>query len=335
MTRVVFTCGDVNGIGPEIAIKAFSKILTKKNTDQLIFICPKNVFEFYYKSLEFKFRFKFVSKQNELFSGSHLNIVELKNVKTAFGKPTKESGKTSFDSIITAIELIKNNLADVLVTAPISKEAFKLAKINFPGHTELLASSENEKNFLMMFLSEQINAALLTIHEPIKKVSSQITKEKIYRAVSLLDKTAKQELGISNPKIAALGLNPHAGESGLIGKEEERVIKPAIKFLKKKFNVDGPFVPDAFWGNKIFKNYDLILGMYHDQILIPFKLLNFASGVNFTAGLKIIRTSPDHGTAYDIAGKNKADISSLMQAYYYAIKIFKNRLKYCDGVKAG
>jgi 4-hydroxythreonine-4-phosphate dehydrogenase len=331
MIRVVFTCGDINGIGPEIAVKAFSKILLKKNK-HLIFICPKNIFEFYYKQSKSNFKFKYLN-ENETFLPSVLNIIPLNDVELNLGKSTKQSGKTSYESIVKAISLIKNSLADVMVTAPISKESFKLAGINYPGHTELLASSEKKKDFLMLFLSEQINAALLTIHEPIKNVPSLITKEKISKAIKLLDETAKQDLGISSPKIAVLGLNPHAGENGLIGKEEEKIIKPIIKYFKNNFIVDGPFVPDAFWGSKIYKNYDAILGMYHDQILIPFKLLNFSCGVNFTAGLKTIRTSPDHGTAFDIAGKNKANISSLMQAYYYAIKIFKNRKYYSNDFK--
>ncbi len=179
-----------------------------------------------------------------------------------------------------------------------------------------------------MFLSKKLNAALLSIHEPIKKVSALISSEKIISAIELLNLTAVKDLGITNPRIAVLGLNPHAGENGLIGDEEIKIIIPAIKKLKDKYFIDGPFVPDAFWGNKTYKHFDIILGMYHDQVLIPFKLMNFNSGVNFTAGLNLIRTSPDHGTAFDIAGKNIADDSSLYQSYKYAVKIFRNRKKY-------
>ena len=215
-----------------------------------------------------------------------------------------------------------------MVTAPISKKAFNLAKINFPGHTELLAKSENNNNYMMLFLSDNVRAGLLTIHSPISKVSRLISKERIIKSIELLNFTAKRDLGIDNPKIAVLGLNPHAGENGLIGNEEERILKPAIKSLQNKLNVSGPFVSDAFWGNKTYKKFDMILGMYHDQVLIPFKLLNFNSGVNFTAGLNLIRTSPDHGTAYDIAGMNKANESSMLQSYKYAIKIFHNRKRF-------
>jgi len=324
MIRAVFTCGDVNGIGPEIAVKIFSRILNSKN--KLLFVCPKNVFDFYYKLTNSTFRYKITNGNS--FSDSHLNLITLPNVKLEIGHPTKASGKVAFNSIKKALSIIAKDYADVLVTAPISKEAFNTAKINFPGHTELLAKQEANSNYMMLFLSEKVKIGLVTIHLPISKVAGQIKTERIINAIDLLNYTAKRDLGISKPKIAVLGLNPHAGENGLIGDEEIKIIVPAIKSLQKKVNVSGPFVPDAFWGNKNFKKFDLILGMYHDQALIPFKLLNFNSGVNFTAGLKLIRTSPDHGTAYDIAGLNKADESSLYQSYKYAIKIFQNRKRF-------
>ena len=326
MTRIVFTCGDINGIGPEIAIKVFSKILQKKNNNQIIFVCPKNVFDFYNKLIKPSFKYQLVD--NQALSNPLLNLIPMSDSKINIGKPTSVSGRIAFKSINKCIELIHKGKADVLVTTPISKKAFNLAKINFPGHTELLAKSENNKNYMMLFLSEKIRAGLLTIHKPISKVSNLITRERIIRSIELLNFTAKQDLGISNPKIAVLGLNPHAGENGLIGKEEERIINPTIKLLQNKMDVAGPFVPDAFWGNKTYNKFDMILGMYHDQVLVPFKLLNFNSGVNFTAGLNLIRTSPDHGTAYDIAGMNKANESSLLQAYKYAIKIFQNRERF-------
>lgn len=332
MTTAVFTCGDINGIGPEISLKCFNKLYQKKNSNQLIFICPKNVFDFYYKLTKSTFKIKYYDSKN--LSTDRLNLILLPNSKFTIGKPTVSSGKTSYNSIIKAIKLVNSYNADVIVTAPISKEAFKLAGINYAGHTELLAESEKSKNFQMTFLSDKINAGLLTIHKPISKVSGLITKQKIISAVKLLNQTAKSDLGILNPKIAVLGLNPHAGENGLIGKEEIKIIQPAIELLKNKINVEGPFVPDAFWGNKLYKKFDMILGMYHDQILIPFKFLNFNTGVNFTAGLKLIRTSPDHGTAFDIAGKNIANISSLMEAYKYAIKINKNRKHFLAGKKS-
>lgn len=323
MTRVVFTCGDVNGIGPEIAIKSFNKILNKKNFNHIIFICPKNIFDYYYKLTKSAFKIKLYDSKN--LSTDRLNLILQTNTKLSLGRPTSSSGKAAYNSIIKAVKLVDSYNADVIVTTPISKEAFNLGGIKFPGHTEMLAASEKTKNYQMVFLSDNIKAGLLTIHKPISKIPELITKQRLEKAIELLNQTARIDLGIKNPKIAVLGLNPHAGENGLIGREEIKVIKPTITLLQNKINIQGPFVPDAFWGNKIFKKYDVILGMYHDQILIPFKLLNFNKGVNYTAGLKLIRTSPDHGTAYDIAGKNIADHSSLMQAYRYAITIHKNR----------
>ena len=327
MIRSVFTCGDTNGIGPEIAIKTFNKLFLRKIKNPILFICPKNVFEFYYKLTKSKFDYRIIEDQNKI-SASHLNLIPLPNVKTSLGKITAQAGKTSYQSIIKAIDFIKNNQADVMVTPPISKEAINKSGIDFIGHTELLAGSEKTKKYLMMFLSNNVKAVLLTIHEPIKNISSLLSKKKIISAIETMYLSAVKDFGILDPRIAVMGLNPHAGENGLIGKEEVKIISPVINKLKSKFNIDGPFVPDAFWGNKIYKNYDMILGMYHDQVLIPFKLLHFNSGVNFTAGLKIIRTSPDHGTAFDIAGKNIADPSSLMQSYNSALKIYRNRKNY-------
>jgi len=327
MIRAFFTCGDVNGIGPEISLKGFDRIFSSKSNNQITFGCPKNFFHFYYNQINAKIDYHFVDDP-ERFSNSYLNVVPLPDVKVNPGKITIQSGRTSYQSILKSIGFIKNNSADVLITSPISKEAINKSGVSFIGHTELLASSEKNKNYLMMFLSKKLNAALLSIHEPIKKVSALISSEKIISAIELLNLTAVKDLGITNPRIAVLGLNPHAGENGLIGDEEIKIIIPAIKKLKDKYFIDGPFVPDAFWGNKTYKHFDIILGMYHDQVLIPFKLMNFNSGVNFTAGLNLIRTSPDHGTAFDIAGKNIADDSSLYQSYKYAVKIFRNRKKY-------
>jgi 4-hydroxythreonine-4-phosphate dehydrogenase len=327
MIRAVFTCGDINGIGPEISLKVFKKIFSRENKNQILFICPKNVFEFYYKQTKSDFKYKFTTSSKD-FSVYNLNVIPTNNCLIIPGKITPDSGKASYNSIIKAVEFLNDNIADIMITAPISKEAINKSGIKFIGHTELLACSEKTNNYLMMFLSGDIRAGLLTIHKPIKKISQLITSDKLSSSIKLLNETLVKDFGISNPKIAILGLNPHAGENGLIGKEELKVIIPTINRLIPKYKVHGPFVPDAFWGNKSYKKFDAVLGMYHDQILIPFKLLHFNSGVNFTAGIKLIRTSPDHGKAFDIAGKNIANSSSLFQSYKYAIKIFRNRKKY-------
>ncbi|MEE9430517.1 MAG: 4-hydroxythreonine-4-phosphate dehydrogenase PdxA [Melioribacteraceae bacterium] len=235
------------------------------------------------------------------------------------------AGRTSYKSIILACSLSKRNLVDGIITAPISKEAFVKAKINFPGHTELLADYFGAKQFTMMFVSKTMKAALTTIHIPIKQVSKKITTTQLQKTFSVISQSLISDFNISQPNIAMLGLNPHAGENGNIGVEEKNIIS---KFIKSNLKyVDGPFVPDAYFGNRLFKNYDCTIGMYHDQILIPFKLLNFNKGVNYTAGLPTVRTSPDHGTAFDIAGKGIAKPDSMIEAFYYAAKIVASREK--------
>ena len=332
MISAVFTCGDINGIGPEISIKAFHKILSKKNTNPVIFICPLNVFEYYYKLTGSNFIYNSYNPKEELRS-DQLNLIVLPNAKLNIGKSTITSGRIAYETFIKSIELIQNKLADLLVTSPVSKEAINNAGINFTGHTEILAKLDGSKNYLMTFLAKDLKASLLTIHKSIKSVPGLVKQKTIEEAISVLYRSAQNDFGIEDPKIAVLGLNPHAGENGLIGNEELKIIKPVMNSLRKKYNLFGPFVPDAFWGNNIYKNYDMILGMYHDQVLIPFKMMYFNSGVNYTAGLNIVRTSPDHGTAFDIAGKNIADSNSIHQAYKFAIKIFSNRKKYLANSK--
>ena len=325
MKKFVFTCGDINGIGPEIVIKTLNKI-SSKTKNKFYFVCPSNVFIETTKFVKPKFKYEIVKKVDNS-SPFTVQVIDLGNARINPCKATSSSGKISYNSIKSAFMLAADKEADAIITAPISKTAFNIAKINFPGHTEMLARWSDTRNYVMMFLSKKLNAALLTIHKPVKMVPRLVTKERLLNTLNILHHTLKIDLNILKPKIAVLGLNPHAGENGIIGVEEEKVIKPLIKRLQSTKKISGPFSPDAFFGAKMYKNYDLILGMYHDQALIPFKLLNFSNGVNYTAGLKIIRTSPDHGVAYDIAWKNKADESSLFSAYKYAELISKNREK--------
>uniref|UniRef100_A0A832DJ14 4-hydroxythreonine-4-phosphate dehydrogenase PdxA n=1 Tax=Ignavibacterium album TaxID=591197 RepID=A0A832DJ14_9BACT len=322
--KFLFTCGDINGIGPEISIKLFNYLLNTKSKTHLIFICPVNVFEHYYNLLNCKFPFKITDDIAET-KENLLTIIPIQNSRLKIGTPTKESGTIAYKSLELAIHILKQNSADAVVTAPVSKHAFELAGINFPGQTEILASRFNTNNFLMMFLSSKMIAALATIHIPIKDVSKSLSTKLLKNKIKILSDSLKKDLLISEPKIAVLGLNPHSGEQGKIGREEIQSIVPAIKYFNK--NVEGPFVPDAFFANHLHKNYDAVLGMYHDQVLIPFKMINFNNGVNFTAGLPIVRTSPDHGTAFDIAGKGIADFKSLLSAFRYAKIISTNRNK--------
>ena len=322
MYSYVFTCGDINGIGPEIVIKTINKKPPNKKR-KIIFICPKNIFEYTISQILPNFSYV-ISKSIPLtWNSEQVLVLDIGNCIQSLGKVTKTSGKKSYYSIIKACELAKGERVDAIITAPISKYAFVKAGIKFPGHTELLAEYFNSKKFTMMFVSNIMKAGIATIHIPIDKVSKNINKTKLKSTIKIIISSLKEDFRILNPKIAFLGLNPHAGENGNIGSEEEKIIKPVINSFPPE--VSGPFVPDAFFGNRLYANYDCTIGLYHDQILIPFKLLNFNKGVNFTAGLPIVRTSPDHGTAFDIAGKGIANPNSMIEAFRYAEIIVKNR----------
>ncbi|MGD8780997.1 MAG: 4-hydroxythreonine-4-phosphate dehydrogenase PdxA [Ignavibacteria bacterium] len=324
MNKFVFTCGDVNGIGPEICVKTFNKVYNPKRS-KLIFCCPKNVFIDELTNITPNFQFEILKKKEKISGNAEIiSVIDIGNTNRKIGKPTFSSGKTSYKSIEHSLKLINNKSADAVITAPISKTAFKLAKIEFPGHTELLADWFKSKSYLMLFYSKELTCSLVTIHEPLKKVSLLLTKNKIVKTIQLTKNSLINDFKTNNPKIAVLGFNPHAGENGRIGDEELTKIIPAIESFNDE-NVQGPFVPDAFFANRLYKKFDCFIAMYHDQALIPFKMMNFEKGVNFTAGLPIVRTSPDHGTAFDIAGKNTADASSMIEAFKTAEKIQTNR----------
>jgi len=326
MRTLVFTCGDINGIGPEICIKAINQSF-KAPQRKIIIICPKNVFDKTAEIIKPSFNYEFIQTLSELKRKSKsVTILDTGSCKYSFGKPSKEAGIISISAIKYAYSAVRSNLADAIITAPVSKISLNLAGIKYPGQTEILANLCKSKNYMMVFLSDDFICGLATIHEQIKNVSNLLTKVRIKTLLKILDSTLKNDLGFVNPEIAVLGLNPHAGEGGNIGKEEIQVLIPVIKSIKN-MKIAGPFVPDAFFGNQKQKIYDAVLGMYHDQVLIPFKMLNFNTGVNFTAGIPIIRTSPDHGTGYDIAGKGIANAQSMMESIRWAEKIVDNRRK--------
>lgn len=326
MRTFAFTCGDINGIGPEICIKAINNIYQPAER-KIVLFCPANVFENASFVSPASFNYQIVKEFRLGNNNSEfVTIVDIGKFKQNIGRPTKDSGNASLLSIKNAFDLATSKGADAIITAPVSKTAFKLAKIKYPGQTELLAELSHSKKYLMMFLSDQFVCGLATIHEPIKKISKLLTTQLVRSSLKVLHQTLMHDLGIQNPKIAVLGLNPHAGENGKIGREEIDSIKPAVKSFKNNF-VEGPFVPDAFFANQLYKVYDAVLGMYHDQVLIPFKMMNFNNGVNFTAGLPIIRTSPDHGTAYDIAGRGIANANSMLESVNWAERIIFNRRK--------
>lgn len=328
MSRIVFTCGDLNGIGPEIAIKAINKISSKSKKPQLILIIPENVFINIKKIIRPTFKYDATDEIKSTISNKEpVTILTIESFAQKIGKPTISSGEAAYLALKTSFKLLKNNLADAAVTAPVSKTALNLAGIRYPGQTEMFADWCGKKNFVMTFLSKLLRVGLYSIHIPLKEVSKSLNSNKFQEKLNIVISTLRNDLGIHNPRIAVLGLNPHAGENGIIGSEEKEILEGVINSKKYNELVKGPFPPDAFFANRRYEEYDLVFGLYHDQVLIPFKYINYGKGVNYTAGLPIIRTSPDHGTAYDIAGKGIADESSMIEAFRYAELILKNRKK--------
>ncbi len=324
--HIVISSGDFNGIGPEVILKALVDHSLEGLTPTIL--SSKSVIEYYIKQLDFDISCNFVDDISNVQEGK-INILESYGVKKLTPEPgdfTRESGKCSMLAVEKGIDLCKDGLTDALVTAPISKEAVNLAGYNIPGHTEFLAEKTNTSDFMMMLVNDNLRVGLTTVHIPVAKVVSQLSVERILHYIQIMDRSLKTDFNITEPKIAVLGLNPHAGDGGIIGEEEIDTIAPAIEKAKQhNIQSSGPYPADGFFGNRKYKNFDGILAMYHDQGLIPFKTLSFGEGVNFTAGLPIIRTSPDHGTAFDIAGKNMANPSSFSQAFNLARQLAENR----------
>lgn len=325
LPKIGITIGDINGIGPEIALKAVSEVDYSVSVPILISSAP--VIDFYNSELGLNKSFHKITSVSEAKDGI-LNILNTNKSSPEIetGKITKQAGLASMRSIESAISLCIAKELKAMVTLPISKESVQLAGYDIPGHTEFLAEQTNTDQVLMMLVNGALRVALTTGHIPISKVASSLNQELIITKASILSESLKQDFGIPNPRIAVFGLNPHAGDGGVLGSEENEIITPAISKLKESgINVDGPFPADGFFGQKKHQQYDAILAMYHDQGLAPFKLLSFGKGVNFTAGLPIIRTSPDHGTAFDIAGKGIADPSSFIQAYKLAVELVQKK----------
>lgn len=325
MDRFAITCGDINGIGPEIVVKSLNQLTSRKKKSKYYFICPENIFQKTINQVKPTFEYDIVTHNNAYKSLKKISVIGLQNFREKTGYPTKSSGAASYKALKVSYSLLKSKIVDAVITAPVSKTALHLAGINFPGQTEMFADWSKSKEYVMTFLSNKLNVALQTIHIPLKNVSKSLNKKDLESTLDVLLNVLKIDLNIRIPRIAILGLNPHAGENGIIGTEEEKIIKPVIKKYSRRIVIDGPFPSDAFFAKKLFRNYNFVLGMYHDQVLIPFKYLNSGFGVNYTAGLPFVRTSPDHGVAYDIAGKNIADERSILQAIKYAAIIVNNR----------
>ncbi len=324
MIDVVITCGDINGIGPEIALKSINTFA--ENSDlRFILAAPGNL-KNNYTALS---NFKVINDNSAVDDSGRFYLFDIGNYEIQIGKPSIDSGRAAYRALMSAIQFTAERKSSaVLVTSPLSKFAIKLAGIDMPGHTEILADHFKVENYCMIFLSETWHAALATIHIPVNAVPGNISTGKLVDTLKVVLNSCRFDLNIKEPKIAVLGLNPHAGEEGNIGREEIDIINPAVKILGK--TCYGSFVPDAYFAQKQYLKYDVTFGMYHDQVLIPFKLLNGESGVNFTAGLPIVRTSPDHGTAFDIAGKNIANPASMKKAIAWALKIIESRNRNAD-----
>ncbi len=317
--------GDLNGIGLEIILKTLMEPGMSEICVPVLFSSQKTV-SYFRKMLGLEdFNFNPIRDLNQLHTKKpNVFICYEEEVNIELGKPTVSSGKYAKLSLEAATQALLDKKIDVLVTAPINKHTMQEAGFNYPGHTEYLGGKLGGKP-LMLLCSNDLRVAVATGHVPLKNVSQHITIDNIVSKIAQLHASLVKDFGIRKPKIAVLGLNPHAGENGAIGDEEKNVIIPAIAKAKESMMVYGPYSADGFFGKNTQAQFDGVLAMYHDQGLIPFKTLAFGSGVNFTAGLNFVRTSPDHGTAYDIAGKQIADESSFRQALYSAIDIYRKR----------
>ncbi|MBL4861739.1 MAG: 4-hydroxythreonine-4-phosphate dehydrogenase PdxA [Crocinitomicaceae bacterium] len=326
--RVGISIGDVNGIGPEVIMKALADARILLDCTPIIYGSTK-VLSFHKKSLRLHdFNYQAVKSVDEVKTGK-INVVNIWDDELEFklGEVTEKGGKYALESLEKATQDLAAGKIDVLVTAPISKEAMAKTGFQFPGHTEYLADMAGEDEALMLMVSPTLRVGLVTSHIPLKEVTSTITIDKVFDKIKALSDSLKKDFGIRRPKIAVFGVNPHAGEKGKMGSEEIEIINPAITRAKgQDILAFGPYPADGFFGSGAKSNFDGVLAMYHDQGLAAFKALSFDEGVNFTAGLPIVRTSPDHGTAFDIVGKNKASGDSMRNAIYLAMDVLRNHL---------
>jgi 4-hydroxythreonine-4-phosphate dehydrogenase len=327
---VGISIGDLNGIGSEIILKTFEDSRMLELCTPVIFANVK-ILSFIKKTLESIAVLHGIDRLDQIVLGK-INVLNVwqEGVDINFGVNDENVGKYAIKSFVAATKALKEGLIDVLVTAPINKYNIQADNFKFPGHTDYL-DQELEGNALMLMVQDSLRVGLLTDHIPLNDVASHLTEELIIKKIETIKQTVIQDFSINKPKIAVLGLNPHCGDGGVIGKEDDTVLKPALKKIFEKGTlVFGPFAADGFFGSNQYDKYDAVIATYHDQGLIPFKTLSFGNGVNYTAGLNKIRTSPDHGTAYDIAGKGIADYNSFKEAVYLAIDVFNSRNEYAE-----
>lgn len=330
--RVGISSGDINGVGLEVIIKSLEDDRILEYCVPVIYGSSKVVS--YHKNIvkPSNFSFQSISSANQL-DEERINIVNCwtDDITITLGTPNEDSGKFAYTALDSAVNDLKSGLIDVLVTGPIDKHAMSTAGFSYPGHTEYLSAQFQPSKSLMLMVADRLRIGVVTNHLPISEVAGQITKQRVIEKIFALNKALKEDFGIEKPTIAVMGLNPHAGDNGLLGREEDAEIRPAVIECKKKgILAVGPYSADGFFGSGQYREVDAVLAMYHDQGLIPFKLLSFGNGVNFTAGLSVVRTSPDHGTGAIIAGKNQASPSSFRSAIYAAMDIFRNRKRYAQ-----
>ncbi len=330
--KVGITQGDINGIGYEVIVKTLMDTRIYDMCTPIVYGSPK-IAAYHRKALNIdNFSLNIIKNVSEA-NHKRANIINCnnENVRVELGKSTEMAGEAAFEALERAMNDLKSGVIDVLVTAPINKHNIQSKDFSFPGHTEYLESKFPGSKSLMLMVSDVMKVGVVAGHIPIAKVPEYITKENIYQKIKSLNQSLIEDFNIRKPKIAVFGLNPHAGDNGLLGTEEQEIIIPAIDMAKTDGIVAiGPYPADGFFGSDNFKKFDAILAMYHDQGLAPFKALSFDNGVNFTTGLPIIRTSPSHGTAFEIVGKNLASENSFRQALYLAIDAYKNRVSYSE-----
>lgn len=329
---VGFTCGDLNGIGMELIIKSLADGRITELCVPVIFASNKSV-NFYRKVVpDVNFSYQSVKDFSRL-NAKQLNVFNCweEEVQITPGQLNDIGGKYALLSLQQGVQALKDGNIQALVTAPIHKKNIQSETFNYSGHTPYLKAVFEVEEVAMLMVAENMRVALLSEHVPVSEIAKYVTKENIVRKLNIVHASLQKDFGIDKPKIAVLGLNPHAGDEGLIGNEEETIIKPAIREAKQNnMLVFGPYSADAFFARGHYEKFDAVLAMYHDQGLIPFKSLALGEGVNYTAGLPAVRTSPDHGTAFDIAGKGKADHLSFLEATYKAIDIIRTRLGYAE-----
>lgn len=331
--RLGISIGDLNGIGAEIILKTFEDSRMLEFCTPIIFASIKTM-SFFKKHFKSSINFHGINSLDQVLD-NRVNVLNVwkEGVEINFGKEDSQAGEYAFKSLEKATEALKNNGIEVLVTAPINKRTIQSEVFNFPGHTDYLAQ-ELGGHSLMFMISEDLRVGLLTDHVPVGDVPKHINAKRIEEKIQTVHRSLIQDFRINKPKIAVLGINPHAGDHGVIGDEDDKVLKPTILNIREKGQlVFGPYSADSFFGSKNYKNFDAIIASYHDQGLIPFKTITFGEGVNYTAGLTKVRTSPDHGTAFEIAGKGIADESSFKAAVFAGLQIFKNRNEYLELIK--